>query len=449
MRIERRSITRHRREEGFAIIIVLWILMILSTLTLTFASRAKIDLKMVKFQQDAARADAIAKVGYRQALILLREDALKDQNVEIREEIVDFDDDDRFVYDGGNEAWAYYPKLYDNVEYAGGHYTVTVRDETAKFPINNQQVSVDMLFALMTKVAYEDEDQAWALAGALKDWMDGDTDPADVGEDRELGDRDTEMTYYNPRQRRNRRREEQQPVIFVPKNANFSSREELLLVWGITPSLYFGEDANHNGRTDPNERDGNKSWPPDDGDRFASPGIKNFITTYGKRCNLNTAPYEVLYALLYPILGEDADKMASEIAEYRDGSDKTQYTDDDRVMRTRDDSDGDDMHFDKAADLDPQVINSLLQSTCTIASGYFEITVLAEYKDIQRGLHAIVRRQFIEEDQLPYFGEETDVPEDMEQVVLTTVEFETLEDAQDLYFGQSSKKRSRGTRRRR
>ena len=445
MRSAHVSPTARRHERGFAIILVLWLIMILSAVTLTFVSRSKMDMKMVKFQRDAARADQIAKAGYRQALILLYEDALKDFDIDIRRTIVDFDDDDRFPYDGGNEAWSYYPSLYQNVEFAGGHYNVTVRDESRKLPLNNPKVTQDVLFALLTEIGVENEDDAEALAGTIVDWKDSDDEPSEQ-ERRGRGSRDSEILFYNEGMRK--RDVEEGVPLYVPKNMPFSTRDELLLVPGVTSPLYYGEDSNQNGKLDRNERDGNRSWPPDDGNRYLALGLKNYVTTYSNQVNLNTAPREVLYALLYPILGEDADNVAEDIADYRNGSDRDPYTDDDRVMRTRDDSDGDDEHFDQASDVDPQLINQLLQNGGTITSRFFEVTVLAEFGDVQRGIRAIVKREFVQEELLPFFGEETNDPDDLQQVFLTAVDFETLEGAQDLYLGQNTRRHRRGRGRR-
>ncbi len=436
------------RENGFAIVIVLWIVMILSALTMTFATRARMDMKMLKFQQDTARADGIARAGLRQAMVLLREDALKDYDIDIRETIVDFDDKDRFPYDGGNEAWAYNPDLYDDVEFGGGTFTVTVRDESGKLPVNNGNMTQEVIAALLTQIGVDDEDDALTLAGAIVDWRDGDEAPSEGGgDDRKMGEHDTETLFYNA-DLRDRDLESEVPE-YVPKNKPFSSLEELMLVWGITPSLYFGEDVNRNFDLDRNENDGDRSWPPDDKNGELALGLKNYMTTYSNALNLNTASPEIYYALLYPQYGDDAVRMARDLDRYRNGSDGDQYTDDDQMMRTANDSDGDSMHFDRAGRVELPVLDSMLKKGGVVASNVFEVTVLAEYKDVQRGLRAVVARAFIEEERLPLFGEDTNDPLDMEQVDLTILEYETLRDAQDRYFGQSSKKRrGRGRRRR-
>ncbi len=48
------------------------------------------------------------------------------------------------------------------------------------------------------------------------------------------------------------------PVPYAPRNGPFQTVDELRLIRGVTDHLFFGEDANHNGRLDPSEdRDGN------------------------------------------------------------------------------------------------------------------------------------------------------------------------------------------------
>src|SRR5204863_6411861 len=80
-----------------------------------------------------------------------------------------------------------------------------------------------------------------------------------------------------------------------------------LYVKGVTPELLFGEDFNLNGRLEPNENDGDQTWPPDNRDGKLDPGFWSMVTIWSsdrnvdaqgtKRVNLNTAaPQQLVVA---------------------------------------------------------------------------------------------------------------------------------------------------------
>ena len=67
---------------------------------------------------------------------------------------------------------------------------------------------------------------------------------------------------------------------YLVKNAPFGTPEELLLVKGFTGAIVFGEDANRNGTLEPNEDDGDESFPPDDRDGQLDAGLGPRVTTF-------------------------------------------------------------------------------------------------------------------------------------------------------------------------
>lgn len=103
------------------------------------------------------------------------------------------------------------------------------------------------------------------LVHAVLDWLDGDDDRRERGAERE--------DY-----------EDVEPVI-VPRNGPIESIEELLLVRGMTPQILFGEDANRNGRLDPNEDDGATSPPRDDEDGKLTTGWADYLTVRSEERN--------------------------------------------------------------------------------------------------------------------------------------------------------------------
>jgi general secretion pathway protein K len=94
---------------------------------------------------------------------------------------------------------------------------------------------------------------------SILDWKDEDDDTKPLG---------AERSYY-----------EAQKYPVAIRNGNFRSIAELELVVGMTPELVRGEDWNLNGRLDPNEDDGESSWPPDNADGILQAGLSAVLTT--------------------------------------------------------------------------------------------------------------------------------------------------------------------------
>ncbi len=74
-------------------------------------------------------------------------------------------------------------------------------------------------------------------------------------------------------------------VPYAARNAPMESVEELLQIQGITPVLFYGEDANRNGMLDPNEDDGNESLPNDNGDGILDVGWREYFTASSRERN--------------------------------------------------------------------------------------------------------------------------------------------------------------------
>lgn len=72
------------------------------------------------------------------------------------------------------------------------------------------------------------------------------------------------------------------PTFFLNANSRppgpLASLEDLLRVPGFTWPLLFGEDANRNGRLDPNEDDGDENFPPDNKDGRLDHGMAQYFT---------------------------------------------------------------------------------------------------------------------------------------------------------------------------
>jgi type II secretory pathway component PulK len=98
------------------------------------------------------------------------------------------------------------------------------------------------------------------VADSILDWIDEDEDT------RELG---AEAGYYL----------KNKAFRYTPRNAPMRTIDELELVAGVEPIQVRGEDWNLNGILDPNENDGNLSWPPDNSDGKLDAGWSAYLTT--------------------------------------------------------------------------------------------------------------------------------------------------------------------------
>jgi DNA uptake protein ComE-like DNA-binding protein len=143
-----------------------------------------------------------------------------------------------------------------------------------------------------------------SIADAILDWVDADDTMRAYG---------AESDYYLAA-----------TPPYEAKNGPLESVDELLFVAGVTPQLLFGEDANRNGLLDPNEDDGEASYPPDNADGMLNPGWTAFLSVHSRESNLRPdgSPKininQSLLTELYDELEEEFDKdIAKFIVAYR------------------------------------------------------------------------------------------------------------------------------------
>lgn len=113
-------------------------------------------------------------------------------------------------------------------------------------------------------------------------------------------------------------------VPYSARNAPMESIDELLQIQGITPALFYGEDANRNGMLDPGEDDGAKSLPLDNADGILDIGFRDYFTVSSrerntvpggdKKININNG----IVAEMFDLLEEEFDtQTATFITAYR------------------------------------------------------------------------------------------------------------------------------------
>lgn len=107
------------------------------------------------------------------------------------------------------------------------------------------------------------------LLAGIQDWVDGDENPRLGG---------AEAAFYQT-----------MPYPYLPRNGNIPSLQELEMVYLVEPGFVRGEDWNLNGMLDPNEDDGDLSWPPDNADGTLNGGWSDLLTAVSRGGGLGLA----------------------------------------------------------------------------------------------------------------------------------------------------------------
>ena len=126
------------------------------------------------------------------------------------------------------------------------------------------------------------------VVDAIIDWRDADDNVQGLG---------AESDYYSNRS-----------LGYKPRNGNFRSFAELELVAGAWPLYVRGEDWNLNGRLDPNENDGNKSFPNDKPDGKLDGGWSKFLTATSVQSPMSLSGENKL-----PLKGADPESLTKRL----------------------------------------------------------------------------------------------------------------------------------------
>ena len=125
-------------------------------------------------------------------------------------------------------------------------------DEHSKININSSITNASMLL-LLTDITPD-------VVDAILDWID---------EDDEVREQGAERDYYRSLE-----------APYLPRNGPMRTIAELELVAGIWPEHLRGEDWNLNNQIDPNENDGDRTWPVDEPDHQLEAGWSAILTAY-------------------------------------------------------------------------------------------------------------------------------------------------------------------------
>jgi general secretion pathway protein K len=267
--------TSRPRERGIALLLVLWIFMVLGVLALDFARYMRDDAMAAINLADETRGYYLALAGMNRAIY--DAERLRERDAAGRAAgtgaagvpSIDLDPDaeDQPLVPPDGE--------WHEGEFAGGRWRVRMTDEAGRIALNKAEepLLTRVVRNLMlggdptAGVDRRTENQIETVVDSILDWRDHDRDMT-----RPHG---AESDFYMKRR-----------PPYHAKNGFFDSPEELLLVRGVTPALFYGTEG--------------------------VPGLKDVFSVYSRtgRLNLNTAPPAVLQVLL----GNDA---AADLLEQR------------------------------------------------------------------------------------------------------------------------------------
>ena len=255
-----------REERGVALLLVLWIFVILGVLAMDFARYIRDDaMAAVNFSEET-RAYYLALAGMNRTIFDADRARERAAPGAIAQPVdAESDDDEPLPADG----------QWHDGEFAGGHYTVRMTDEGGRLSLN--KIDDALLTRVITNLMRGGNttkgmdrratNEVSTVVDSILDWRDADHLKRAHG---------AESEFYLKRR-----------PPYRAKNGFFDSPEELLLVRGVTPALFYGHDG--------------------------IPGLREVFSVYSRSNNIhlrNASP-----AVLQALLGFDADTAADLVAQ--------------------------------------------------------------------------------------------------------------------------------------
>jgi general secretion pathway protein K len=243
-----------RNSRGVALVMVLWVITILTVVVLEFSFAMRTEVNITKNFKEELQLYAIAQGGVQRAIaeLILKHDARVQQLKKTMKTEEVIPEKKEWVADGRP-----YPVQFDQ-----GECELRIMSEAGKININT--ISEMTLRKLIGNLGLEVEKRD-VVVDSILDWRD----PDDF-----LRINGAENDYYQSLK---------EP--YRCKNANLDSIEELLLVKGVTPELYYG-------------RKGTKAG--EEGAKASDVGLKDIFSVYapGEQVDINSASVPVLRAVL-------------------------------------------------------------------------------------------------------------------------------------------------------
>lgn len=250
-----------RNSRGVALIMVLWVIMILTVVALEFSFAMRTEVNITKNFKEELQVYAIAQGGVQRAIaeLILKHDTRSQQlkkTMKTEEAAKDATQEKKeWTMDGSPHV----------VPFDQGECELRIMSEAGKVNINT--ISENSLRKLIGNLGLDGEKRD-VVVDSILDWRD----PDDF-----LRINGAETDYYQSLK---------EP--YQCKNANLDSVEELLLIRGITPELFYGRKWR---KVEEKGEEGAKAFDV---------GLKDIFSVYapGEQVDINSASLPVLRAVL-------------------------------------------------------------------------------------------------------------------------------------------------------
>lgn len=316
---------------GAVLLLALLLIVALSVLMIETSKLMQVDMVNAAYHVKGAQAESLLQSGLELTAALLMEDKA---------------DEDADHY--GENWYTFWDKQKEQaaLKFETGELAMNaIVDEAGKFPINglvndNGTVNTamkEMLVRLLENELNLPQLQARTLAAAVVDWVDKDEKITD-----EVG---AESSYYQALK-----------TPYKSRNAAMTSLDELLLVRGVKPELFYdGKGA----------------------------GLKNYLTVVGTKININTASRPILRAMPQGSSGEDQYELGQDFAnaviQFRSNPDNYKKLVDTQWYRTL-------IGFESSETI------AMPDSSIAVTSNFFTVQMTAKAGDTTRRLLACLER---------------------------------------------------------
>lgn len=322
----------HENQQGSILIMVLLIISVLVVMVFESMHQVQVEATSSKIYAASIQGRALARSGLVFAKYLLA----RDREIDLEEK----SESDHF-----GEFWSGFldQEEVEPPEFTTGELNATIGDEQGKFPINflvddngnYRSAYMEVLTRLLKSQPFALEpERVEEILLSVKDWLDEDDLPE--------GDQGAEKDYYLF-----------QGMDYECTNGPLASLSELSLIRGIDQELYQGQPG--------------------------KPGLKDLLTVHSKgKININTAPAEILAALVNPgVTGETALMFATNMVDYRQDPDHFDFLTEKDWYRNR-----------MAGYNDIQFPAGMI----TLSSDYFSALITARVGSIPVTAYAVFRR---------------------------------------------------------
>ena len=272
-----------KSETGIALFLVLWVLTLLSVIAGEFCFAMRTEVNMTRNFKEQTETYYIALAGLNRAIgEMIRNELMPPDKTTTetpgKEEAPEVEEK--------SDRWRINAEI-PAISYGEGEYTVRIGNESGKININDAN---EGMLKMMLRGFELDEQEKSVIVDSILDWRDKDDLHRLNG---------AEDDYYRSL-----------PTPYECKDGDFDSVEELLMVRGITPEIFYGGLRDMVTVFKPSKK----------GSRVRQQGLR-MIKSDSSKININAASRQLLLAL--PSMTED---LVQAIIDYRKESDFTSLT---------------------------------------------------------------------------------------------------------------------------